>query len=112
MSEIDNKPLPTYPPAPAPESGKGKKEGEPKLVEVDAKVTPGEMKAMVDKLKDLHVIIVAVIVILVLALFQTAVTVAGLVIDAYRFKAETYQNLVNKIDAQNIILQQLPVRKK
>jgi len=54
-----------------------------------------------EKIRDIHLILVAVIVVLSLGFIQTAATVVGLVIDSYRFKASTYQSLIDKIDAQN-----------
>jgi len=46
----------------------------------------------------------AVIVVTLFGFLTLLVTVSGLVIDAYRFKAATYQNLVNSINQTNQII--------
>lgn len=58
--------------------------------------------------KDLHdatqridKIMVGVIVVIAFGFITLCVTAAGFVMDSYRFKTETYQNLVNKVIEQN-----------
>lgn len=42
-----------------------------------------------------------VVIVLFIGFISTFITGLGLIIDAWRFKAETYQNLVNQVATQN-----------
>ncbi len=58
----------------------------------------------------MDLLLTGVIVVLFLGFITLLVTVAGLVLDANRFKAETYQNLVNQVNASNTKLDQLTAK--
>ncbi|HDZ25552.1 hypothetical protein LCGC14_0963730 [marine sediment metagenome] len=57
--------------------------------------------------KRIDYILIAVNLVLLLGFVTLLVTVSGLVMDASRFKAETYQNLVNQVSNNNYKVDQL-----
>ncbi|MBI3888629.1 hypothetical protein HY311_02450 [Candidatus Nomurabacteria bacterium] len=59
------------------------------------------------KLSDINGILIAVIVVLFVGFATAFVSVWGLVLDANRFKTETYQNLVDKVNDQNYRIEDL-----
>lgn len=67
-------------------------------------VNKDDLKRTIDRF---DYILIAVIGVIVMGFITLLVTVCGLVIDNHRFKAETYQNLINKIDNQNTKIENL-----
>jgi len=51
--------------------------------------------------KDTHRILIGVIIVLFVGFASILIVGIGFIIDSYTFKGETYQNLVNQVNAQN-----------
>ena len=58
-----------------------------------------EFKRVTDLIEKVNQTMMFVIIAFLIALLILAFTLAGLVIDAYRFKASSYQTLIDKVDA-------------
>lgn len=71
-----------------------------------------EFKKVNDLIEKVNQMMMVVLVAFVIALLILGSTVAGLVIDAYRFKASTYQSLVDKVQKQNTEIELIAAKLK